>query len=112
MFQMLGRGEKAGSGYDKIRLGWKSQQWLPPDIEEKVQPDRIRLVLPMVSLFPEESILKLRRRFGDRWDVLSVDEVQALVIADVEGRVANARLRLRSEQHPADLSRMLQQLVV
>ncbi len=111
MFQMIGRGEKAGSGYDRIRLGWESQRWMPPSIQETVQPDRVRLILPMVSLLPEESIQRLRSRFGVRWERLSAEEIQALVIADVEGRVANARLRMLSDQHPADLSRMLQKLV-
>ena len=111
MFQMIGRGEKAGSGYDKIRLGWKSQRWLPPSIQETVQPDRVRLVLPMVSFLPEESISRLKTRFSWRWEGLSADEVQALVIADIEGSVANARLRTLSDQHPADLTRMLQGLV-
>ena len=27
MFQMIGAGDKAGSGIDKIRRGWESQQW-------------------------------------------------------------------------------------
>jgi ATP-dependent DNA helicase RecG len=35
-----------------------------------------------------------------------------LVTADVEGEVSNTRMRLVSDQHPADLTKMLQRLVV
>ena len=111
MFHMIGRGEKAGSGFDKIRTGWKSQHWLPPSLQETVHPDRVRLTLRTVSLLPEESIERLKGRFGSQWGRLSAEEIQALVIADVEGSVANARLRSLSDQHSADLSRMLQKLV-
>ncbi len=60
MFQLIGAGEKAGSGIDKIMRGWKSQQWRPPEIEEMSQPDRVRLILTMESLLPE----KIVRRFA------------------------------------------------
>ncbi|MFN5285618.1 MAG: ATP-binding protein, partial [Planctomyces sp.] len=65
MFAMLGYGEKAGSGIDKIRQGWASQKWRWPQIQELQRPDRVRLVLPMVSLLPEESVGRLRTASGD-----------------------------------------------
>ena len=34
MFSLLGYGEKAVSGFDKIRRGWASKQWRLPSIEE------------------------------------------------------------------------------
>ncbi len=111
MFALLGYGEKAGSGFDKIRRGWAAQQWRLPSIEETFRPDRVRLVLPMVSLLPEESLARLKRSFGHGWDRLSAVETQALVTADVEGRVSNARLREVSVEHPADLTKTLQALV-
>src|SRR5262249_47101743 len=60
MFAMLGYGEKAGSGIDKIRQGWASQKWRWPMIQEQFRPDRVHLTLPMVSLLPEESLARLR----------------------------------------------------
>ncbi|MFO0250151.1 MAG: ATP-binding protein, partial [Planctomyces sp.] len=65
MFATLGYGEKAGSGIDKIRQGWASQKWRWPQIQELQRPDRVRLVLPMVSLLPEESVGRLRTASGD-----------------------------------------------
>ena len=49
MFLMIGGGEKAGSGIDKIRQGWRAQHWRLPISREQVQPDRVNAVLPMVS---------------------------------------------------------------
>jgi len=46
MFQLMGGGDKAGSGMDKIRAGWRAQHWRSPRLEESLQPDRVKLVLP------------------------------------------------------------------
>ncbi len=54
MFQLMGGGDKAGSGMDKIRAGWRAQHWRSPRLEEFLQPDRVKLVLPMVSLILDE----------------------------------------------------------
>jgi ATP-dependent DNA helicase RecG len=40
MFQMIGAGDKAGSGFDKIRRGRKSQNWWQPYLFESPGPDR------------------------------------------------------------------------
>ena len=111
MFQHIGAGDKAGSGIDKIVQGWKSQHWRPPSIQEKTRPDRVELVLPMFSLIQPESLERLRKLFGKRVDALQQLEVQILVTAEIEGEVSNARIRLFSDQHPSDLTRMLQGLV-
>lgn len=111
MFAMLGYGEKAGSGIDKIRQGWASQKWRWPLIQEQQQPDRVRLTLPMVSLLPEESLSRLRSVLGERMTELDGREVQALVTADVEGVVSNQRLQQFCTEHTADITRLLQGLV-
>jgi len=67
MFPLMGGGDKAGSGMDKIRAGWRSQHLRSPRLEESLRPDRVKLVLPMVSLIPAEVDLSLRARFGDRF---------------------------------------------
>ncbi len=111
MFLMIGGGEKAGSGIDKIRQGWRAQHWRVPNIREHVRPDRVKIILPMVSLLPEESLERLRARFGSKFDRLDHLEVQALVTADLEGAVSNRRLQEVCEEHPADLTKRLHQLV-
>lgn len=111
MFQMIGGGEKAGSGMDKIRAGWRSQHWRSPKIEETVRPDRVRLVLPMVSLIPPEVEAELRERFGERFAKLDATAVQAVVTATVEGAVTNGRMQEITGAHPKDITVVLQSLV-
>ncbi|HKK33215.1 MAG TPA: RNA-binding domain-containing protein [Desulfomicrobiaceae bacterium] len=111
MFSLIGAGEKAGSGVDKIRRGWASQHWRDPIVTEQVQPDRVQWVLPMISMIPEASLENLKALFGKRLEKFTSLEVQALVTADLEGSVSNSRMRQISNKHPADLTRLLQNLV-
>jgi ATP-dependent DNA helicase RecG len=111
MFSMIGAAEKAGSGMDKIWRGWKSQAWRLPRIKEWMQPDRVLWILPMISLIPDESLTRLKLRFGSKFQKFSKIEVQALITADLEGGVDNARLRQITSEHPADITRLLQKLV-
>jgi ATP-dependent DNA helicase RecG len=54
MFLLMGDGDKAGSDMDQIRGGWRSQHWRSPRLEESLQPERVKLVLSMVSRIPDE----------------------------------------------------------
>ena len=57
----------AGSGIDKIRQGWASQKWRWPLMLEEHRLDRVRLILPMISLMPEESLVRLRAALAKVW---------------------------------------------
>ncbi|HAB99469.1 MAG TPA: hypothetical protein DCE71_06585 [Parachlamydiales bacterium] len=111
MFSMIGAAEKAGSGVDKIRRGWNSQHWRSPVIRERMQPDRTLWILPMISLIPEESLAKLKIRFGSKFQKFSPLEIQALVTADLEEWVDNARMRQITSGHATDITKLLQKLV-
>ena len=111
MFQLMGGGDKAGSGMDKIRAGWRAQHWRAPRLEESLQPDRVKLVLPMVSLIPDEVDRALRQRFGDRFAQLDKTAVQAVVTAQVEGSVTNGRMQEITGEHSKDITAVLQSLV-
>lgn len=111
MFQLMGGGDKAGSGMDKIRAGWRAQHWRSPRLEESLQPDRVKLVLPMVSLIPGEVDQALRVRFGDRFAKLDKTAVQAVVTAQVEGSVTNSRMQEITGEHSKDITSVLQTLV-
>ncbi len=89
----------------------KDQKWRWPLIEEQLRPDRVRLTLPMVSLLPEESLVRLRAVLGESLGGLDPQEVQALVTADVEGSVTNQRLQQFMAEHTVDITRVLQGLV-
>jgi ATP-dependent DNA helicase RecG len=98
---------------DNIRAGWRAQHWRSPRLEESLQPDRVKLVLPMVSLIPGEVdlALALRQRFGDRFAMLDTTAVQAVVTAQVEGSVTNARMQEITGEHSKDITGVLQTLV-
>jgi ATP-dependent DNA helicase RecG len=111
MFTMIGAAERAGSGVDKIRKGWNSQHWRSPLIRDQVQPDRVLWVLPMISLIPDKSLVKLKKRFGSRFSKFTQLEIQALVTADIEEYVDNARMRQITNKHAADITKLFQDLV-
>ncbi len=111
MFQMLGAGDKAGSGIDKIRSSWADAHWQSPVLRESHRPDRVVLELPMLSVLPDEVLAALRARFGTAFESLSGDEVQALVTAQMEGTVTNQRLQGMLTLHRVDITRMLRSLV-
>lgn len=111
MFQMLGAGDKAGSGIDKIRASWAEAHWQSPVLRESHRPDRVVLELPMLSVLPDEVLATLRGRFGAAFEALSGDEVQALVTAQMEGTVTNLRLQGMLTLHRVDITRMLRSLV-
>ncbi|WP_374474611.1 ATP-binding protein [Zoogloea sp.] len=111
MFQMLGAGDKAGSGIDKIRSSWAEAHWQSPVLRESHRPERVVLELPMLSLLPEEILTRLRGRFGSAFGDLSGDEVHALVTAQLEGTVTNQRLQGMLTLHRVDITRMLGGLV-
>jgi ATP-dependent DNA helicase RecG len=111
LFTMIGAAEKAGSGIDKIRMGWNSQHWRSPVVREQMRPDRVLWILPMLSLIPEESLDRLKQRFGKRFATFNKLEIQALITADLEGYVDNARMRQITNHHAADITSTLQSLV-
>ena len=111
MFALLGRGERAGSGVDKIKSGWRSQHWRSPQIRTQHQPDRVELTLPLASLLEPATIEHLRQRFGTKLDSLQPAELQALAIAKEESGVSNRRLQDVSTEHRVEIGRMLQSLV-
>jgi ATP-dependent DNA helicase RecG len=111
MFLMIGGGEKAGSGVDTILKGWRSRHWRTPLMKRLSDPDRVLLILPMVSLIPDETIHALEGLFGkDRVSSLSPEELQALATAQIEETVTNLRLRELLDEHPVDITRLLQGL--
>lgn len=110
MFQMIGVGEKAGSGFPKIDQAWKEQHWRSPLLEEDLELDEIRLRLTTESLLPDEVMAELERKFPAQ--LAALDEVGrvALATAAIEGHVTNRRLQDLSDRHGRDLTMLLQDL--
>lgn len=111
MFQMLGVGDKAGSGIGKIRSSWAAAQWQVPSLRETLRPDRVVLILPMVSMMPGDVLENLKDRFGPAFLELDEAQVQVVVTAALEGFITNQRLQEMLPIHPVDITKLLQSLV-
>jgi ATP-dependent DNA helicase RecG len=111
MLLLIGGGEQAGSGAARISAGWHSRAWRAPWIDTFCEPDRVRLTLPTVSLIPDTTIRDLRHRFSEqRVAALGASALQALATAALEGTVSNARLQSLIQEHPSDITQLLQSL--
>ena len=71
MFEMIGGGERAGSGADTIKKGWADNKWPAPEIKEHFgqNDDRVELTLRLVQSTSSpkketESGLKSRLKSG------------------------------------------------
>lgn len=110
MFMHLGSAEKAGSGVNKILQGWKDINFRSPQVEQKSQPDKVVLELPLVSLLSNEVIDYLKRLFGN--NIMSIDHNKLLILATcyTEGEVTNNRLQLVVDMHRTDITKLLKEL--
>lgn len=111
MFQMIGAGEKAGSGFPKILQAWRDQDWRAPALEEDIEQEEICLRLTTISLFPPEVTEEMERRFPKTMHSLDENGRLALATAILEGRVTNERLQELTDEHPRDLTFLLKNLV-
>jgi ATP-dependent DNA helicase RecG len=111
MFQMLGLGEKAGSGFQKILRAWKEQEWIEPLVHEKLDLDITTVKLPMTSLIPEKVEGELRKIVGNAYPNLSELDRMILVVAHRLGEVSNAEIqRYRKAEHPKTIGERLKAL--
>lgn len=111
MFQMIGAGEKAGSGFPKILQAWREQDWRAPALEENMEQEDICLRLTTISLFPPEVTAEMERRFPKKMHLLDKNGRLALATAILEKSVTNERLQELTDQHPRDLTFLLKNLV-
>lgn len=80
-------------------------------MEELNRPDRVELVLPMVSLFPEEVRESLTSIFGEeRIGGLNHEQWLALSVCHTEDTISNSRLQDVLEMHRADITTLLKGL--
>ncbi|MHC5675618.1 RNA-binding domain-containing protein [Nostoc sp.] len=111
MFQMLGLGEKAGSGFGKILRAWKEQQWFYPLVSEELDLEMTSVTLPMVSLIPENVEKELREIIGDDYCELTELDCIILVLAHQFGDICNSDIQCYRREHPRDIGDCLKRLV-
>ncbi len=84
MFNMIGIGERAGSGVPDIYTVWESQGWIEPQVIEEYSPDRTILKLSFVSIkslkaSPKSDRKKVTEK-SDRKKVTEKTQVQKEII--------------------------------
>ena len=75
------------------------------------EPEQTLMELRMSSLVPEDVLVDLQARLGERFHALPELARLALITASAEGMVNHPRLREISTEHPADVTKMLASLV-
>ena len=84
MFNMIGIGERAGSGVPDIYSVWESQGWIEPQVIEEYSPDRTILKLSFIGVkskkVAEKSDRKKVTEKSDRKKVTEKTKIQKQVI--------------------------------
>lgn len=111
MFEMIGYAEQAGSGFPKILSGWRSQDWKRPALTEDVELFQTHLLMPRVSLYPEEIVAAVKNLFGEKLSGLSPLERLIVVEAYSAERINHASLMDLTDEHHSDVSDALKRLV-
>lgn len=111
MFQMLGLGEKAGSGFQKILRAWREQHWLTPLVAENSALEMTRVWLPLASMIPGDVEQELRAAVGDAYAGLDELGRVILMLAHRFDEIGNADVQPYRAEHPRDIGLRLKQFV-
>ncbi len=112
MFQMLGLGEKAGSGFQKILRAWHDQQWFMPLVSEDLELEMTSVQMPLVSMIPETVEKELRAVVGDAYNTLDELGRMILLLTHSLGEIRNADIQTYLSNHPRDIGQRLGQLTI
>ena len=86
MFNLIGIGERAGSGVQDIYAVWDSQGWRKPIVKEEYTPDRTILILP----FTEKQAEKTSRKASEIAAQIGLSPARTRVLLaelSAEGRI-------------------------
>ncbi len=79
MFSLIDIGERAGSGIPSIFSVWKDEGFEPPIIAEKLNPDRIEIVLPLKKTAIKNGDKKTAIKNGDKKTAISSNRKRMIV---------------------------------
>ena len=68
MFNMIGIGERAGSGIPDIYQVWENEGWSMPVVEESYNPDRTRLSLNFEKKQTIKNKQQKRKIIGQKYE--------------------------------------------
>ena len=75
MFNMIGIGERAGSGVPDIYSVWENQGWTAPQVVEEYSPDRTILKLSLIDSEYKKSAIKI----GDKKSTKTQKRMQQII---------------------------------
>ena len=110
MFQLLGLGERAGSGFQKIMRAWHEQHWLQPLIAEDPALEMTRIHLPLASMIPADVERELRTLVGASYSQLDELNRVILMAAHQFGEVTNEEIQQYSREHSREIGAALSQM--
>lgn len=111
MFQMLGLGEKAGSGFQKILRAWREQHWMTPLVSENPGLEMTQVWLPLASMIPGDVEHELRAVVGDAYNKLDEMGRVILMLAHRFDEIGNADVQPYRAEHPHEIGVRLRQFV-
>ncbi len=111
MLQMLGLGEKAGSGFQKILRAWREQHWMIPLVAENPALEMTRVWLPLASMIPSDVEQELRGIVGDAYQGLDELGRVILMLAHRFDEIGNADIQPYRAEHPREIGVRLRQFV-
>ena len=110
LFQLLGLGERAGSGFQKIMRAWREQHWLQPLIAEDSTLEMTRIQLPLASMIPADVERELRTLVGASYSQLDELNRVILMLAHRFGGVGNENVQQYRLEHPREIGERLASL--
>jgi ATP-dependent DNA helicase RecG len=110
MFQMIGLGEKSGSGFPKILRAWHEQHWVNPVVVENVNLELIRIMLPILSLVPDDIEQDICTVVG-KSEYHAMDEMGRTILLLLQrfGELGNEDIQSHINKHPRDIGSRLSQ---
>jgi ATP-dependent DNA helicase RecG len=111
MFQMLGLGEKAGSGFGKILRAWSEQKWWQPFVSERLDIEVTSVALPMVSMIPEQITKEIKAIVGNDYPNLNELDCTILALAHRFGNIGNTNIQQYRNEHPQIIGECLKRHV-
>ena len=112
MFQLLGLGERSGSGFPKIYRAWQEQHWVLPLIREDLTLNTTELHLSLASFIPQELEQHIINKVGEMvYRTLEELARSILIIVHSLGEVCNEDIQPYRQEHPHDISQTLKRLV-
>ena len=110
MFQLLGLGERAGSGFQKIVRAWREQNWLVPLVAENLALETTLVNLPLASMIAADVERELRALVGSAYPNLDELSRMILIMAHRFGEVRNQDMQPHRGEHPREIGICLGQL--